>query len=83
LLQHYIQSSVRQEQGYEFYVFEDFEILAALLLDFFADFEILGVFQRTALFFNPKKLDNFWLFSVGKAGPRKCILYLYSLRAAY
>ena len=58
------------------FAFEDFEILLAFALGFFTDFEILGVFQRTGLCLYRKKNNKICLFSVRKAWPTKCTLWV-------
>jgi len=66
LVQHYIQSSVLQEQGYEFCFFEDFEIWLLSHWDFLQILKFWKFFNALG-FFIIEKTDKIWIFSVGKA----------------
>jgi len=75
LAQHYSQSSVLQDQGYEFCIFEDFDIVAAFALGCCTDFEILDDFQSTGLFLKSKKKQTkFGFFQSERLDPEN-VLY--------
>jgi len=69
LVQHYIQNSVLQEQGQEFFFFEDFEISLYSYWDYFQTLKF-WMFLNALSFFQIEKNRKFGFFLSEKLDPK-------------